>query len=148
MNTDQGLYDSLHHSAALVGLNTSAMLEASIAERAVCTVLAPDFTGGQEQTLHFHYLRQENGGPVIVARDFDEHRQHLAAVLRDPAAAEQRAKKFVGKFIRPQGRTRRVDRIVVRELEQMALAGKRPRRVAPAWQYPVRWALRLVPGAR
>ena len=34
------------------------------------------------------------------------------------------------------------------ELEQMALAGKRPRRVAPAWQYPVRWALRLVPGAR
>ena len=148
MNADQGLYDSLHHSAALVGLNTSAMLEASIAERAVCTVLAPEFTGGQEQTLHFHYLREENGGPVKVARDFQEHRQHLAAIVRDPAAAEQRVKKFVTRFIRPQGRTRRVDRIMVGELERLALAGKRPRRVAPAWQYPVRWALRLVPGAR
>jgi hypothetical protein len=148
MNADQGLYDSLHHSAALIGLNTSAMLEASIAERAVCTVLAPEFTGGQEQTLHFHYLREENGGPVRVARDFEQHRQHLAEIVRDPAAAEQRAKKFVRKFLRPQGRTQRVDRIMVRELEQLALAGKRPRRVAPAWQYPVRWALRLVPGAR
>ena len=148
MNADQGLFDSLHHSAALVGLNTSAMLEASIVERPVCTVLAPDFSGGQEQTLHFRYLRQENGGPLLVARDFEEHRQHLAGILRDPAAAEHRAKKFVRKFLRPQGRTRRVDRLMVRELEQMALAGKRPRRVAPAWQYPLRWALRLVPGAR
>ena len=148
MNADQGLYDSLHHSAALVGLNTSAMLEASIAERAVCTVLAPEFTGGQEQTLHFHYLRRENGGPLMVARDFEEHRQHLLAVLRKPAAAEKRAKQFVGMFIRPRGRSRRVDRIMVRELEQMALAAKRPRRVAPAWQYPMRWALRLVPGTR
>ena len=148
MNADQGLYDSLYHSAALVGLNTSAMLEASIAERPVCTVLAPEFTGGQEHTLHFHYLRHENGGPLMVARDFEEHRQHLLTALREPAAAEKRAKKFVGTFIRPQGRTRRVDRLIVRELEQMALAGKRPQRVAPAWQYPVRWALRLVPGAR
>ena len=148
MNADQGLYDSLHHSAVLVGLNTSAMLEASIAERAVCTVLAPEFTGGQEHTLHFHYLRQENGGPLMVARDLEEHRQHLLTALREPVAAEKRAKTFVGTFIRPQGRHRRVDRIVVREVEQMALAGKRPRRVAPAWLYPVRWALRLVPGAR
>jgi hypothetical protein len=30
MNADQGLYDSLHHSNAVVGLNTSAMIEAGI----------------------------------------------------------------------------------------------------------------------
>jgi hypothetical protein len=148
MNADQGLLDSLHHSAALVGLNTSAMLEASIAETPVCTVLAPEFSGGQEQTLHFRYLRQENGGPLVVARSFDEHRGQLSAILQDPSEAKHRAKKFVTRFIRPQGRTKRVDRLMVRELEQMAVAGKRPRRIAPAWQYPVRWALRLVPGAR
>lgn len=148
MNADQGLYDSLHHAAALVGLNTSAMLEASIVGRPVCTVLAPEFTGGQEQTLHFHYLRKENGGPLLVARDFDEHRQHLTAVLDNPIKAERRARRFVGTFLRPVDRLRRVDRIVVRELEQIAFSGKRPRRVAPAWQYPIRWALRLVPGIR
>lgn len=148
MNTDQGLYDSLHHAAALVGLNTSAMLEASITATGVCTVLAPEFTGGQEQTLHFQYLRRENGGPLMVARDFEEHRQHLATVIQQADKAERRARQFVGTFIRPMGRHGRVDRMLVRELEKMAVAGKRPRRVAPAWQYPVRWALRLVPGAR
>lgn len=145
MNSDQGLYDSLYHAAALVGLNTSAMLEASIVGRAVCTVLAPDFTGGQEQTLHFNYLREENGGPVIVARDFDEHRRQLEHVLREPVEAEKRALRFVRSFIRPLGRSRRVDRIAVREIERLALSGKRPKRMTPAWQYPVRWALRLVP---
>ena len=146
MNTDQGLYDSLHHAAALVGLNTSAMLEASIVGKAVYTVLATEFVGGQEQTLHFHYLRRENNGPLMVARDFEEHRQHLATALQAPGKAARRARRFVGTFIRPMGRFRRVDRIMVRELEQMICAGKRPRRVAPAWQYPIRWALRLVPG--
>lgn len=148
MNTDQGLYDSLSHAAALVGLNTSAMLEAAIVGTAVCTVLAPGFTGGQEQTLHFQYLRKEHGGPLMEARDFEEHRQHLLHVLRDPYSPQRRGRLFVASFLRPLGRNQRVDRFMVRELEQMAMAGKRPRRVAPPWQYPIRWALRLVPGVR
>jgi hypothetical protein len=148
MNADQGLFDSLHHASALVGLNTSAMLEASITGTAVCTVLAPDFTGGQEQTLHFHYLRQQQGGPLLVAADFDEHRQQLDAILGDSGKAERRARQFVGTFIRPMGRHRRVDRLMVLELEQLAGARKRPRRLPQAWQYPLRWALRLVPGIR
>ena len=32
MNADQGLYDSLYHAVAVVGLNTSAMIEAAIVE--------------------------------------------------------------------------------------------------------------------
>jgi hypothetical protein len=147
MNSDQGLYDSLHHSAALVGLNTSAMLEASIVGRPVLTVLAPAFTGGQEQTLHFHYLRRDNGGPVSVARDFTEHRTQLSDVLRQPDKAETRASRFVRSFIRPNGRQHRVDRIVVEELERVAALHKHPRLAAP-WAYPVRWALRMAPGVQ
>lgn len=147
MNSDQGLYDSLHHSAALVGLNTSAMLEASIVGRPVLTILSADHTGGQAQTLHFQYLRQENGGPVSVAKDFAEHRQQLEHVLQHPEKAIKRASKFASRFIRPNGPYRRVDAFVVHELEQTALMRKRPKLPAP-WQYPVRWALRLAPGQR
>lgn len=147
MNADQGLYDSLHHAAALVGLNTSAMLEAAIVGRPVLTVLAPEFTGGQSQTLHFQYLLKDNGGPVTVAADFDEHRRQLENVLSAPRKAEKRASRFMRSFIRPAGRWKRVDRIVVQEIEQAALLRKRPRLAAP-WQYPVRCALRLLPGAR
>ena len=147
MNADQGLYDSLHHATALVGLNTSAMLEASIVGRGVLTVLAPEFSGGQEHTLHFQYLRREKGGPVSTAVDFDEHRRHLEIALHTPGKLGKRASKFATSFLRPNGPYRRVDRFVVNELEQTALMRKRPRPAAP-WQYPVRWALRLSLGAR
>jgi len=148
MNADQGLYDSLYHASALVGLNTSAMLEASIVGRPVLTVLAPDFTGGQAQTLHFQYLRRENGGPVVAAAGFDEHRRHLEYAVSEPEKLGKRSAKFATSFLRPNGPYRRVDRFVVDALEQAAVIRKRPRYLAPAWQYPVRWALRLVPGVR
>lgn len=147
MNADQGLYDSLYHASALVGLNTSAMLEASIVGRPVLTLMAPEFTGGQAQTLHFQYLRRENGGAVVVAADFDEHRKHLAYAVNFPEKLGKRSAKFATRFLRPHGPYRRVDRFVVDELEQAAIIRKRPRLTAP-WQLPVRWALRLLPGVR
>ncbi len=147
MNADQGLYDSLHHATTLVGLNTSAMLEACIVGRGVLSMLAPEFTGGQAQTLHFQYLLRENGGPVSAASDFDEHRRHLEIAIHTPGKLGKRASKFATSFIRPNGPYRRVDHFVVHELEQTAMMRKRPRLVAP-WQYPLRWALRLFPGAR
>ncbi len=41
LNADQSLYDALHHSAAVVGLNTSAQIEAGILGKPVLTLLAP-----------------------------------------------------------------------------------------------------------
>ena len=73
---------------------------------------------------------------------------HLEHVLSEPVEAEERVRRFVRTFIRPMGRSQRVDRLMVREVEQLAMARKRPRRVAPPWQYPVQLALRLVPGVR
>ena len=124
MNTDQGLYDSLHHSVALAGLNTSAMLEGALAGRTSFTVLAPEFAGGQEQTLHFQYLRAENGGVVTVAQDLAEHLKHLQYAVIGERKMERKARGFVTTFLKPLGLSGRVDRIVARELEALALGGK------------------------
>ena len=145
MNTDQGLFDSLHHAVALVGLNTSAMLEAAAAGRASFTVLAPEFAGGQKDTLHFHHLRRENGGALVVARDMTEHLQHLQFAVTGDRKLERWARGLVNSFIRPHGIGGRVDRILARELEEMGLKRKRPRRAA-IWHFPLRWAFRLVVG--
>ena len=75
MNADPTLLDTVHHSAAVVGLNTSAQLEAGILGRPVLTILAPEFEEGQQGTLHFSYLLKEHGGFVDVAPDFDVHRR-------------------------------------------------------------------------
>ena len=66
-------FDSLFHSAAVVGINTSAMIEAAIVGRTVHTLLDPVFSGTQEGTLHFRYLLPANGGFLHVAHSLDEH---------------------------------------------------------------------------
>ena len=81
MNADPTLLDTVYHSAAVVGLNTSAQLEAGILGRPVLTILAPEFEEGQQGTLHFSYLLKEHGGFVDVAPDFEVHRRQLAAAV-------------------------------------------------------------------
>jgi len=147
MNADQGLYDSLHHCAAVVGLNTSAMIEAAIVGRPVFTISAAEFAGGQQGTLHFWYLLVENGGNVSMARSFEEHGRDLARALAgDPSAAE-RCRRFVASFVRPCGLEEPAAARMVDAIESVAAIKKRPRRTPP-WQYPVRWALLAAGRAR
>ena len=63
-------FDSIYHCAAVVGINTSALIESAIVNRPVCTWLAPRYRGTQEGTLHFHHLVQSNGGMLNVASTF------------------------------------------------------------------------------
>jgi hypothetical protein len=157
LNADQGLYDSLYHSGASVGLNTSAMIEAGILGKPVLTLVTEEFAGGQEETLHFHYLRASNGGLLTEARSFDEHVQQLGAALRPVASGESavasgfsrkaqgtdQTRQFIERFVRPRGLQARVTPIMVEEIEQAARFPKRPH--GPAfWHFPVRWSLRLM----
>lgn len=118
MNADRLLYDTIFHSAAVVGLNTSAQIEAALLEKPVLTMLAPGFERGQQGTLHFRYLLREEGGFVQVAADFDGHRRQLAdAVAGRHDAAGTRA--FVERFVRPLGRERAVTPIMAGAIEQL-----------------------------
>lgn len=96
-------FDSIAHSAAVVGVNTSAMVESAVVGKNVLTVLDPRFKGTQEGTLHFRYLLRDAGGFLNVARDFGEHRNQLSAALVGGAAEEDRVRRFVGSFVRPHG---------------------------------------------
>lgn len=102
LNADQSLYDALYHSAAVVGLNTSAQIEAAILGKPVLTLLAPGFEQGQQGTLHFHYLLREHGGFVEMAKDLDEHREHLARALAGQHDIGE-LRRSVERFIRPAG---------------------------------------------
>ena len=144
MNADQSLYDSLHHSSAVVGLNTSAMIEAGILDKAVLTLVMEEFAGGQEGTLHFHYLRAANGGLLHEAHGFDEHVGQLSTALRGGAGSDgagDQARRFVERFVRPHGLQTPVTPIMVEEIERAARISKRPRGAAP-WHYVARGGLR------
>jgi hypothetical protein len=96
-------FDSLYYSAAIVGINTSAMIEGAILRRPVLSLLTPEFAGTQEGTLHFHYLLPENGGFLRVAHSLDEHEAQLVEVLRNPELVREQTERFVAAFLRPHG---------------------------------------------
>jgi hypothetical protein len=95
-------FDSLFHSAAVVGLNTSALVEAAIVDRPVFTVLAPEFRDNQEGTFHFRHLLNGGDGFLTAARTLDQHVTQLATIARGNAPSRNAA--FVERFIRPAGR--------------------------------------------
>ena len=130
MNADQGLFDLLYHSAAVVGLNTSAQLEAAIVGRPVCTILAPEFAEGQQGTLHFRYLLKERDGFVELAPDFEAHRQQLASAVRGEYDRDA-IRQFTERFLRPSGLDRPAMPALVAAVEQLALDRVVPR-AAPA----------------
>ena len=94
-------FDALYHASAVVGLNTSAMIEAAVVDRPVLTVLPPEFRGSQEGTLHFHYLLDGDTAVLHAARSLDAHLRDLSDALA--GRAESRNRTFVRHFIRPAG---------------------------------------------
>jgi hypothetical protein len=130
-------FDSMYHSAAVVGINTSAFVEASIVGCSVLTVRPPEFADTQDGTLHFHYLRPENGGPLMVSDDLDHHIEQLASVLEDPALVRQRVERFVASFVRPRGLEQPCTPIVVEAIEREAARGRQPSQVPPRSAWPL-----------
>jgi hypothetical protein len=131
-------FDSIYHSAAVVGINTSAMIEAAIIGRPVFSLLAEEFAGTQQGLVHFHYLASENGGCVRVASTIDEHVRQLGAQLHDPARAHAEAQRFVSHFVRPLGIDRPATPIFVETVERFAADPAPAPRPMPMWAYLLR----------
>jgi hypothetical protein len=121
-----GFYDSMHHSAAVVGANTTALIDAAIVGRRTYSILLPELKGAQEQTLHFHYLLPENGGALIVAHSLEEHLGQLRALLAGEAGDEGWREAFLRSFVRPLGLERPVAPLVVDDLERFAGVTREP----------------------
>ena len=94
-------FDCLYHSAAVVGVNTSAFLEAGILMRPVLTVRDPRFFETQDGTLHFHYLLMD--GFLASNDSLSTHVDALAALLNGDTAYRERNQRFISKFVRPFG---------------------------------------------
>lgn len=136
-------FDSIYHSDAVVGINTSALIEAGIIGRTSHTILAQEFADTQEGTLHFEYLVRD--GYLKVARDFGEHVRQLRATLDEGEAGKEHVRRFVGAFIRPHGLHLPCTPIVADAIEEIA---RRPRPEPQAATLATHLArLGLLPGA-
>jgi len=138
IGTKVDYFESLCYSAAVVGLNTSAFLEAAIVGRPVHSLVVREFSERQEGTLHFHYLLSAGGGVLRVARNFDEHRTQLLTSLREPQRTDLNA-EFVTAFIRPHGLRTPATPLFIEAVDEL-LQSPSPAPVGlPVWAIPLRW---------
>ncbi len=137
-------FDSLFHSLGVVGLNTSALVEAAIVDRPVYTILLPEFRQNQEGTFHFHHLLTVGDGFLNAASTLDEHVTQLEALVDGRAPRRNRA--FVEGFIRPNGIGVPATPVFVSAIEELGSRRAPVRRMPPAWVLflrPVVYALVL-----
>jgi hypothetical protein len=138
-------FDSLYYARAVVGLNTSALIEAAIVDRPVHTIVDPEYWQNQTGTLHFRYLTDPEFGFLRVAPTLDEHLPQLAASMRQGTAPENA--RFVERFIRPLGREAGATDRFVEALEDAALIEPRvARSIARPVLAPVVAGLRALSG--
>jgi hypothetical protein len=96
-------FDSLFHAQAMVGVSTSALVEAALLRLPALTLISGRFPA-QEGTLHFSYIAPGGAdGLVSVARSWDEHLDQLADAVEAPERSRERIDGFVAHFIRPDG---------------------------------------------
>jgi hypothetical protein len=110
---------SLAASSAVIGINTTAMIEAAILKRPVLTVHDRSFDHSQRQTLHFAYLEKDTGGFAIAAESLRQHLAQLEHLIRNsPDLAP--GNRFVERFVRPLGLERSATPLVCNAIEAIA----------------------------
>lgn len=123
----QEYFDQLTGALCFVGLNTTAFLEAAVADRPCLTIVSDEYHAVQGRTGHFRHL---------LAGDFLEVSSSMAEVAvrvrRITDGADERAgsrRRFVESFLRPRGLDTRAAAVVADTIEE--LAGKRAMIEAP-----------------
>ena len=97
----QDLFDVLFHAKAVVGVNTSAMIEAAIMDKPCVTIMTDKYAHSQAESGHFQHLLKADF--LEVASDFAEAGFKIKQILNGVDRKVDQRRKFVQEFIRPCG---------------------------------------------
>jgi hypothetical protein len=135
-------FASIQGSRAVIGINSSGLIEAGVIGRPVLTLLDPEFAATQGGTLHFRYLTQVGDGLLRTARTWEEHGAQLTeALAQSDEEARQVSRRFVEEFVRPAGLEVAATPRVVDEMLAMAEKKTSGRLPSEPWARVVRRVL-------
>ena len=138
-NSLKDFFDSIYHSVATVGINTSPMIESGILNKPVLTVLTPQFRDTQNGTIHFHHL--VDGGLLKISHDLDDHLDQLSRVLAGRESYQARIRHFIQNFVRPHGLDTECTPIFVEAIENLNQRSVASPVDTPQWRPLVRYTL-------
>ena len=113
----QEYFDQLITASCCVGLNTTAFLEALVADRPCLTLVSDEFHDAQGRTGHFRHLR--DGDFLEVSSDMAEVASRVASVLAGADTKAEARRRFAASFLRPRGIETRAAVVVAETIESM-----------------------------
>jgi hypothetical protein len=124
----QDFFDALHYSKAVIGINTSAFLEAAVVDKPCLTILTEEFSDTQTALPHFQHLR--TAGFLQCASDVPGLLREIDHVLdgHDPFAGRRRG--FAQEFLRPNGRAIPASLVLADAIEKLGKLPCSPRTMA------------------
>src|SRR5262245_15937900 len=137
----QNYFDSIFHSVAVVGINTSAQIEAAIVDRPVYTILDAQYADTQAGTLHFRYLADDEFGHLHAAAALDEHAEQLERAVHGEVPGDLN-QRFLRRFVRPFGLDVAATGLAVDAIGELGARGPLPPDRGPAAGPVVRLGLR------
>lgn len=112
-------FDTLHHAAVVVGLNTSAFIDAAVVGRPPIAAFGEQFASVQHGTLHFRHLT--DAGLLLTASDLSLHLEQLGRVIEAGVDRRPEREAFLRSFIRPVGLRAPAEEVAAR-ITEMATA--------------------------
>lgn len=115
----QQYFNQLAHGQCVIGLNSTAFLEAAVAGRPCLTIVADEFWDSQGRTGHFRHLLA--GDFLEVATSVPDAAQRIARVMEGADEKRTQRAEFVHQFLRPRGIDRPASEVVADLIEASAL---------------------------
>lgn len=93
---------TLGHAVGAIGINTSGMIDAVIADRPCVALMVPEYDETQRNAVHFKYLVQAN--TLELADGPSSCVDVLLTLMRGIDSTRDARRRFVESFVRPRGR--------------------------------------------
>ncbi|HLG55062.1 MAG TPA: hypothetical protein VI485_07000 [Vicinamibacterales bacterium] len=114
----QEYYDQLSHATCVFGLNTTAFLEAVMANRPCLTIVSEAYWRAQGRTGHFRHLLK--GDFLEVCSDMDDLAAHVRRILEGADEKAEGRRGFTRWFLRPCGLDTPAGEVVADVIESAA----------------------------
>lgn len=114
----QHFFDTLYYSlAAVVGVNTSGIIEAIIAGKPAVALSPEKYRKTQVETGHFRELIESDA--LYIAHNIDDVSGIILRLCSGEDELRERRREFVRKFIRPSGSDKEAGEITARAIENL-----------------------------
>ena len=113
----QLFYDTLHYSIGTVGINTSGMIDALIADKPGIAMVTEKYKETQFEALHFKQIFEAKA--LCFAETNEEFIVNIRDFFGGRDECQQNRREFIKKFIRPRGIDMSAGDLAVKEVEQL-----------------------------